>query len=396
MYIPPTDQTMESKAMNKIAVCARFPLLAAGLTLALVLSGGPVHARPDSQIMGQPGLPNLGQQDLPNLGQQITPLAPSGSRFMPLNPDLPDNPAWLAGQAVTTVVSPDQKTVVAYPSSASLAPHTDPYFRGFDNAFPDYYRYKEWEREFDARYARGGLPALSLVRFMHDHTGNFDTAMDGVNTPELQQADNDYAVGLLVEKIANSRYANNTLIFIIEDDAQDGGDHVDSHRTVAFVAGAYVKQGALVSSQYNTINFLRTIEEVLGLPPLNLNDALAKPMADLFNTTPSRWSFTAVPSAFLYNTQLPLPPREAGLIVPKPTHDAEYWAQATRGMDFSVEDRFDFAAYNRILWKGLMSDKPYPAAPTRMNLRQNRVERLASYRRSLQQQAAREPATGAN
>ena len=158
-------------------------------------------------------------------------------------------------------------TIVAYPTNVALTPYTDPYFRGFDNTFPDYYRYKEWEREFDANYAKpeGGLPSLSLVRFMHDHTGNFGTAIDGVNTPELQEADNDYAVGLLVQKIANSMYANNTLIFVIEDDAQDGGDHVDSHRSIAFVAGAYVKQGALVSTQYNTIDFVRTIEEVLGL-----------------------------------------------------------------------------------------------------------------------------------
>ena len=83
----------------------------------------------------------------------------------------------------------------------SLAPFTDPYFRGFDNNFPDYYRYTEWEREFDANYAKGGLPSLSLVRFMHDHTGNFGTAIDLVNTPETQEADNDYAVGLLVQKI---------------------------------------------------------------------------------------------------------------------------------------------------------------------------------------------------
>ena len=216
---------------------------------------------------------------------------------------------------------------------------------------------------------------------MHDHTGNFDTAIDLVNTPELQQADNDYAVGLLIEKIANSSHANDTLIFIIEDDAQDGPDHVDSHRTVAFVAGAYVKQGALVSTQYNTIDFLRTIEEVLGLAPMNLNDALAKPMADVFNTTPSPWSFTATPSAYLYNTQLPdLPAKSADLIVPKPTQTAEYWARVTTGMDFSVEDRFNFAAYNRILWKGLMGDQPYPAAPTGLDLRQNREELLGSSR----------------
>jgi hypothetical protein len=83
---------------------------------------------------------------------------------------------------------------------------------------------------------------------MHDHTGSFGTAIDLVNTPETQQADNDYAVGLLVQKISTSIYANNTLIFVIEDDAQDGADHVDSHRTIAFVAGAYVKQGAVVST----------------------------------------------------------------------------------------------------------------------------------------------------
>jgi DNA-binding beta-propeller fold protein YncE len=276
-------------------------------------------------------------------------------------------------------------TVVAYPSSASLAPYTDPFFRGFDNALPDYYRYTEWAREFDANYAKGGLPSLSLVRLMHDHTGNYDTAIDGVNIPERQVADNDYAVGLLIQKIANSIYANDTLIFVIEDDAQDGGDHVDSHRSIAFVAGAYVKQGALVSTQYNTIDFVRTIEEVLGLPPMNLNDALARPMADIFNPTPSRWSFTATPSALLYATSLPLPPKRAGLIVPKPAHDAKYWARAMKGMDFKDEDRVDPADFNHILWKGLMGKKPYPAVPTRIDLRENREELLARYRRSLKQ-----------
>jgi DNA-binding beta-propeller fold protein YncE len=310
-------------------------------------------------------------------------------------------------------------TIVAFPSSASLAPYTDPYFRGFDNAFPDYYRYTEWAREFDANYSytmweresdvprgkvpnggtrlrgTGGLPSLSLVRFMHDHTGNYATAIDGVNTPEVQVADNDYAVGLLVQKVANSPYANNTLIFVIEDDAQDGGDHVDSHRSIAFVAGAYVKRGALVSTQYNTIDFVRTIEEVLGLPPMNLNDALARPMADIFNTTPSPWSFTATPSASLYGTQLPLPPKSAGLVVPKPAHDAKYWARATKGMDFTAEDRVEPEDFNRILWKGMKGNQPYPA-PTGMDLRKNREAMLARYRRSLKQKTAQAAKTGSD
>jgi len=271
---------------------------------------------------------------------------------------------------------------VAFSTNPSLAPSTDPYFRGWDPTYPDFWRYSEWAREFETKYVAGGedLPSLSLVRLMNDHTGNFATAIDSVNTPELQQADNDYAVGLLVEKISRSKYSDDTLIFVIEDDSQDGPDHVDSHRTIAFVAGAYVKRGALVSTQYNTIDFLRTIEEVLGLPPMNLNDALARPMADIFNTTPSPWSFTATPSASLYNTKLPLPPKPAGLVVPTLAHDATYWAQVTAGMDFTSEDRMNFAAFNRITWAGLMGDQPYPAAPTGLDLRQNREELLARYR----------------
>ncbi len=253
------------------------------------------------------------------------------------------------------------KTVVAHPTNAALAPYTDPYYRGFDNNFPDYYRFKEWERDFDANYANGGLPGLSLVRLMHDHTGNFDTAIDMVNTPELMQADNDYAVGLLVQKIADSIYAQNTLIFVIEDDAQDGADHVDSHRTIAFIAGAYVKQGAVISTAYNTVDFIRTMEEVLGVKQfLNLNDSLGHPMADVFTTTPQKWSFTASPSAYLYSTALPLPAAPSGMKIPKSTHDSVYWARVTKGLDFSDADRVDPLLYNRILWKGMMHNKPYP------------------------------------
>ncbi len=271
-------------------------------------------------------------------------------------------------------------TIVAPSANVALTPFTDVYFRGFDPSFPDYYRYTEWERDFDANYATGGLPNLTLVRFMHDHTGNFALASDLVNTPDRDVADNDYAVGLLVQKIAGSIYKNNTLIFVVEDDAQDGGDHVDSHRTTAYVAGAYVKN-ALVSTAYNTLDFVRTMEEVLGLPPMNLNDALANPMSDVFNATPSPWSFTATPPSILYCTNLPLP--QPAQPCQNPTPDAKYWARMTQGMDFTDADRVDGGVFNRILWKGLMGGKPYPAAPTGKDLRQNREKLLADYRRSL-------------
>ena len=276
-------------------------------------------------------------------------------------------------------------TKVAYPTNAALAPYTDPYFRGFDTSFPDYDRFTEWQRDFTRNYANGGLPQLSFVRFMHDHTGNFSTAIDGVNTPELDQADNDYAVGLLVQQIANSQYKNNTLIFVIEDDSQDGADHVDSHRSIAFIVGPYVKQGSVVSTQYNTVDFVRTIEDVLGIGPLNLNDAVAVPMADVFDLQQTTWSFTATPSALLANTTLPITFPSSAKIAPRPTHNAAYWAKATAGMDFSAEDRFDFAQYNRILWQGLMGNKPYPAEPSGLDLRRDRAELLARYRKSRKQ-----------
>jgi len=273
------------------------------------------------------------------------------------------------------------KTQVAYPANAALAPFTDIYFRSFDNAFPDYYRFKEWAREFDTKFAKRGLPRLSLVRFMHDHTGDFKDAILGVNTPELQVADNDYAVGLLAEKIAHSRYKKDTLIFVIEDDSQDGGDHVDSHRSIAFVIGPYVKQKAVVSTAYTTLSMLRTIEEILGLGNLSLSDSSANPMADVFDKKQKRWIYDAVASALLYNTQLPLPPRQKGEM-PRPTHDAAYWAVATEGMDFSVEDRLDPLVFNQVLWQGLMGSKPYPTTSSGLDLRMNREQLLEQYRTS--------------
>ncbi len=249
--------------------------------------------------------------------------------------------------------------VQVHPANPQLAAgNTDLYYRGYDLNNADTYLEQEFERDVNAN----GLMNLSLVRMPHNHTGNYTTALSGVNTPELEVADNDYGVGKLVQFIANSSYASNTLVFVIEDDAQNGGDHVDAHRSTAFIVGPYVKQGGVVvSTQYNTINFIRTMERVLGLSPLHLTDAIAQPMADVFDTTQATWSYTATASAYLYGTGLkPLLPAQAGLVIPKSTHDAKYWARVTKGFDFSKEDRVDPVAYNRILWKGLKGDTVYP------------------------------------
>jgi YVTN family beta-propeller protein len=255
-------------------------------------------------------------------------------------------------------------TPVATPATVDLLPVTDAYFRGFDNNLPDFWRFKEWEREFDAYAANDALPAFETVRFMNDHMGNFGTAIDGVNTPETQQADNDYAVGLLVDKIAHSRYADDTLVFVLEDDSQDGPDHVDAHRSTAYVVGPYVKHDAVVSTRYATVNVLRTIEDILGTQHLNLHDGGVHPMADVFDLHQRRWTYRAAPSDILRtSTSLPLPPQVAGVAVRalRSTHDAAWWARETAAFDFRKEDRVDAQTYNRVLWKGLMGGRPYPA-----------------------------------
>jgi hypothetical protein len=252
-------------------------------------------------------------------------------------------------------------TTQVRPANPALAPNTDLYFRGYDQNNADFYLYQEWVRDF----AVNGLANLTLLRLPHDHTGSYSTALAGVNTPELQVADNDYAVGSVVDFVAHSIYASNTLIFVIEDDAQNGADHVDAHRSIAFIVGPYVKQGgALVSTQYNTVNFIRTMERVLGLAPLHLTDAVAQPMADVFDTNEATWTYRAAPAPILYNTTLPLPARAAGLVVPKPTHDAQYWARVTKGMNFAKADQVNPEAFNRILWKGLKGDILYPGDAT--------------------------------
>jgi DNA-binding beta-propeller fold protein YncE len=271
--------------------------------------------------------------------------------------------------------APRNRWPVAYATKAALIPNTDRYFRGFDNAFPDFYREIEWEREFDEFSKKGNLPSLELVRLMHDHMGNFKEAIDGVNTPELQQADNDYATARLVDKVAHSRFKSNTLIFVVEDDAQDGADHVDAHRTTAYVAGPYVRQGAVVSRFYTTASLLRTIEDILGLQHLNLYTATQRPMTEVFNLQQRGWNFNAAPSSFLYCTRLPIPGRTKAMTgIPKPTHDGAYWAAKTAGFDFSREDNLgDPEEFNRIIWEGLKGNVPYPTGGT--SLRKQRSER---------------------
>jgi len=257
----------------------------------------------------------------------------------------------------------EKKIIMSRPSNPELYRFGDPYFPGFDPGYPDFFREAEWEREFDLYVANKNLPSFEIVQLPVDHMGDFDTAIAKVNTPEAQQADNDYGTARLIDHVAHSPYKDSTLIFIVEDDSQDGPDHVDAHRSTAYIVGPYVKHAAVVSTYYTTVSIIRTIEDVLGLDHLNLNTATAAPMSAVFDLSQKEWTFDAKPSSVLLKTELPLSPpaRAAALLQPdiRIKHDSAYWTAKTAGFDFSSEDRIDSDKFNRILWEGTMAS-PYP------------------------------------
>ncbi|MHB8529486.1 MAG: YncE family protein [Caulobacteraceae bacterium] len=267
---------------------------------------------------------------------------------------------------------------VFYPDKPALMAISDPYFRGFDQAFPDFWRVKEWERELKVFSAAGKAPALMLVRISHDHTGDFDRAIDKVNTVETEVADNDYALGLIVQTVAASPFAKDTLIFVVEDDAQDGPDHIDAHRSLALVAGPFVKHGAVVAERYTSVSLMRTIEMVLGLPPMGLNDAEASPMTAVFDEEAADWSFMASVPEVLRATSLPLPPTRLGETHGAcPTRSAAYWTAAMAGEDFNREDRLDTPRFNLALWRGMRGEAPYPVAREGRDLSKDRAALLS-------------------
>ncbi len=270
-------------------------------------------------------------------------------------------------------------------AAAALVPFTDIYFRGFDNGYPDFWRFEEFHREFKQFERHGNLPNLVLLRYMHDHMGNFGTGQyqAGLSTAEDEQADNDYAVGRTVQMIAHSReYAGNTLIFVTEDDAQDGGDHMDAHRETAYVVGPYVRKGAVVSTRYSSVSMLRTIEDVLGLRHLNLNTAYQRPMTDVFDTTQGPdWNYKAVASTVLKTTTLLTAMNETREALVQyaagpdvlPTHNGAWWAEQTRGFNFADEDRAPTALFNQVIWRGMMGNKPYPSVRGGIIMRHTRT-----------------------
>jgi DNA-binding beta-propeller fold protein YncE len=234
-----------------------------------------------------------------------------------------------------------------------LEGHFDPLYPDFDLSFPDQLRFEEFNTQFrkwiaDREQGKDTMPQFVMLRLPNDHTAG---TIPGMPTPRASVADNDLAVGRVIEAVSHSRYWDDTAVFILEDDAQDGADHVDAHRSMALVISKYSPKAAqptVDSTFYTTVSFLRTMEDLLGIPPMNNNDALAPLIAPLFSGAGDQPVFTAD-----YRN------RDNGLIYTANTPKAPGAKESAR-MDFSHEDRADARKLNIILWRDAMGNKPVP------------------------------------
>jgi YVTN family beta-propeller protein len=267
-------------------------------------------------------------------------------------------------------------TVSAFPTKKSLEGHINTEYRNFDMDTPDamtvdsYRAAREssaasllvrgnsrlgaWLDEFRAFAAERSagtadrLPNLSVVRLSNDHT-------DGISarkpTPQFYVADNDYALGLMVEAVSNSPYWKDTAIVVVEDDAQDGPDHVDAHRSVALMISAYNKPGALVHEFHNTVSLIRTIELLLGIEPMNQLDATATPI-NIFRAEPDLRPYKVLlPNVALDNLVTP-PARDVA---------TAYWMRLTEEQDLEHADMADPEILNRIIWFSVRGNTPMPS-----------------------------------
>ncbi len=256
----------------------------------------------------------------------------------------------------------------AQPSTPSIQPITDRYYRAFDQQYPDVYRIEEWKREFAGFVKNRNMPSLMTMTIPHDHFGFGGKLLEGLNTPELQMADHDYAVGQLVEAVSHSPYWPSTAIVMLEDDPQNGADHVDAHRSIAHIISAYTRRAAIDHTFYTSVSALRTVEELLGLPPLGLNDANARPMSSVFTRTANVTAYAPIIPGLLCNTALvssDLVPACADPNVVKtkavrPLHDGAWWHRAMGSFNTHLPDHANPVLFNRVLRFGMTGQGTLP------------------------------------
>lgn len=229
----------------------------------------------------------------------------------------------------------------------ALKGHFDPKFRSYDLNYPDQKRADRFLEELAEFEAKGEMPRLIVLRLPNDHTAG---ASVGKPTVRAMVADNDLALGRVVEGLSRSKFWPKLAIFVVEDDAQNGSDHVDAHRTVALAISPYIKKGSVDSTMYSTSSMLRTMELILGLEPMSQFDASARPMAN---------SFAAKPDPSPYKVR---PPKVDIREINAPNAPN---AEASRKLDLEKEDRADDLAFNEIIWQAVKGKDAKMPPPVR-------------------------------
>lgn len=234
------------------------------------------------------------------------------------------------------------------PNIPAVENHYCTYYTSWDTRVKDTTRISQWKRDFDSLLNINALPRLSTLRLINDHTEGLNR---GAYTPFAMVADNDLALGQLVEYLSKSPIWKESVVFVLEDDAQNGADHVDAHRSIAFVAGGFVKRHFVDHTLYTTNSMLRTLELIIGLPPMSQQNAAATPMWRCFSKTADMHPYKAkIP-------KIDLDDRNAYL-----DNDLQRRSEA---FDFTSEDRVPDLEFNELLWKAIKGERSVMPAPKR-------------------------------
>jgi YVTN family beta-propeller protein len=257
------------------------------------------------------------------------------------------------------VVEPDDPTGLKPPAyiatKPTLAAHTNTAYPGFSMQVSDQVRADIWLKEFAEFVQAGSLPALEIVRLPNDHTSG---ARAGSATPRAYMADNDLALGRIIEALTRSLFWKNTVVFVLEDDAQDGPDHVDSHRSPLLVISPY-NRGRVFHRFANTTDVLATIEDILGLARMSQFDHYGRPLREIWEATPDLTPYVALKPAVPLDEKNP----KRGAL-----------AEASKRLTLEKEDTSNDDLFNRVLWRAIKGDQPYPGS-RRMSPLEVRVSR---------------------
>jgi len=245
----------------------------------------------------------------------------------------------------------DLLDISSRPAIASIKDHLCTNTVGWDMDIPDVYRAAQFIKELKEYEKKGTFPNLVIICLPNDHTSG---TAPGAPTPAAQVADNDLAFGQIVDAISHSPFWKETCIFAIEDDPQAGWDHVSGYRTTAYVVGPYVKRGAVIHSQYNQTSLIRTMELMLGLPPMNIMDASASPMFDCFTDTADFTPYEVVKNNIPLDEMNPPPQAISDPLLRK-------YAEESSRLPLEKIDQCPEDLLNRIIWHAQMgSSSNYP------------------------------------